>query len=108
MADGNETNKHERDAAMTTDTAGIDRIDAITQQAEEIIEAAGHGVSAKTLTTTRDTIEQFAAAWGAGKTDPDIDMPHRVWHDVQIGGKGTPRGTLVVLDFGDWRVANFC
>lgn len=37
-----------------------------------------------------------------------IEMPHAVWSNVQWNGKGTERGTLVVLDFGDRRVLNFC
>lgn len=76
--------------------------------AYELIDDAGYAVSESTLATTRDTITDFQDTWGPGTEDPSISRRHRVWRDIQKNGKGTPRGTLIVIDFGDMRVANFC
>lgn len=84
-------------------------IDDIRERACELLDDAGFGFGDDTIAITRETIDDFVAVWGAGVQDRDLDgTPHRVWRNVQPGGKGTPRGTLVVMDFGDYRVANFC
>ena len=88
---------------MTTD-----EITAVREQAYEMIDNAGFGVSEKTITTTSEPIENFTAVWGDGKTDRDIALPHRVWRDIQKNGPRTARGTLIVIDFGSVRVASFC
>lgn len=84
------------------------QIDDIREQAETILDDAGYGVSQKTIANTHETLADFIAVWGEGSTDRDIELPHRVWKDVQKNGKNTARGTLIVLDFGDIRIANFC
>jgi hypothetical protein len=85
-----------------------EQIDDLREQAEQIFDAAGYGTSQDTIANTRETIADFQAVWGEGKVDRDIELPNRVWHDVQKNGKGTGRGTLVVIDFGEIRIANFC
>lgn len=59
-------------------------------------------------TTTLDDVDDFIIRWGG---DEEVDLSDgltaHVWNDVQPKGKGTPRGTLVVVDFGAFRVASF-
>ncbi len=77
--------------------------------AETILDEAGLGVSLKTLQVTVATLSDLANEQAdKGRTDRDINVPHMIWGNVQFDGKGTPRGTLAVLDFGDRRVVNFC
>lgn len=86
-----------------------EQISDLRDRAYQMIEDAGFGVSEKTMATTSDTLADFIAVWGEGKQDRDLStVRHRVWRDIQKNGKGTERGTLVVLDFGDIRVASFC
>lgn len=76
--------------------------------AYNLLDDAGYGADDKTMEITSATLAHVAATQtDKAETDRDIDMPHAVWRDVQWHGKGTPRGTLTVLDFGDRRVINF-
>lgn len=77
--------------------------------AETMLENAGFGVSSKTMQPTSETLGDFARQQAdKHRVDRDIAVPHMIWDDVQFNGKGTPRGTLAVLDFGACRVVNFC
>lgn len=74
----------------------------------ERLEDAGYGVGKNTMAVTSDSLYDFTHAWGRPIQDKDLeDLPHGVWHNVQRT-KGEPRGTLVIIDFGEFRVANFC
>ena len=88
---------------MTTD-----EITDARGQAYTILDDAGYGVTDYTLVSTSETLKDFADVRGEGTQDRNIDVPHRVWQDIQQNGPGTARGTLVVLDFGTLRIANFC
>ncbi len=81
---------------------------AARELCEERLDDAGYGFGSDTLSATADTLADFAAQWGEAKQDRDLeDLPHGVWHNVQPT-KGAARGTLVVIDFGGFRMANFC
>ncbi len=65
-------------------------------------------ISADSVVGTRDTLDHFRAGGGVEKIE---ETPHGALHifcGCQPNGKGSCRGTLYVMDFGDIRAASFC
>ena len=85
------------------------------QHIEAIVEACGYGVEVEagdvvcTMETMEDFLSRFANSSVEEVEDDDgevigecIELPH-----VQPNGKGTPRGTMFVVDFSDYRATYF-